>query len=139
MEAEVPCGGQVFDDRFLENLVLILFGALFPFAVAEAFHVMVAADENLLHVLAVQAFVVGKDLVPTVGEIFQFGKEAAVGDVARDEHGVHVLLLEPLDGLLPCLDVVRDGDMDVRNDAEAEFRRLAVIAIGGEKFHAAKW
>ena len=110
-------------------MYLVFFGTLLPFAVAEAFHVMVAADENLLHMFAVQAFIVGEDFIPTVGEIFQFRKEAAVGDVARDKHGINILFFEPLNSLLPCLDVVCDGDMDVRNDTEAEFWRLPVVAI----------
>ena len=70
MEAEVPCGLAVFHDRLLVGLVAFLLVAI---DVAEAFVVVVAADEDLFDMPSVGSFVVREDLIPSGCKILKRG------------------------------------------------------------------
>ena len=124
MEAEIPCGLDILLNGLLEACVAIFFG---PRAIRPAIHVVVAADENLLDMAAVQrAFVVRKHFVPHVGEVLQLLDEAPVRDVARDEHGVDLLLVIPFQRLLPCVRALGiQIDMHVADGTEPQQRLLA--------------
>ena len=124
METQIPCGLRIFVDRLLITGVAIFFG---PRAIRPADDVVVAADENLLDMAAIQlAFVVRKNFVPDIREILQLLDEAPIRDIARDEHGVDLLLVIPFQRLLPCVCALGiQIDMHIADGTEPQQRLLA--------------
>ena len=99
-------------------------------AVAEALVVVVAVDEEALHVATVRRLVVREHLEPGVRHVLELVDEPLVGDVAHDHHGVHALRAEPFErvdeggGVVALVEAVARGGeahVDVAHHAEREF------------------
>ena len=123
VEHALPALGHVQREDVVAVLLLrdaeLLRGTIVP-----AVDVVVARHEDLLDVLAVGTLVAGEHAPPRFAHAAQLRVEPAVGHVAGDQHGVHLLVAEISQGLLE--DVARAlpaRDVDVGEDAEPEPRR----------------
>ena len=103
-------------------------------ASAPRVNVVVAHGNHKLHLAPVGSTTAGEHFVPDGGELLQFVNKPRVRNVARTQHRVHVLRVEPAQRLLELLfRVWLAADVDVANDAERQTRRLAHLPEHAER------
>ena len=85
-----------------------------------ALHVVVAVDEELNCLFAVDAFIVRKDLEPSIRHHLQLGKKSLVGHVAGNDDAVHLQTTEVFQGVDERLGCVCTTQMYVAHNADYE-------------------
>ena len=91
--------------------------------VGEAVHVVVAGEEEARHRAAVRAPVAGEHLEPGGRDGLELRQLVPGGEVAGDEHGVHLAPVEVAQGLLEPVGVRKRRDVDVRKYPDAQIGR----------------
>ena len=120
LEASLPCGRGLPSDALC--LCRLSTHAADGSAPGVALHVVVAIDEELNRLLAVESFVVRKDLEPSICHDLQLRQESLIGHVAGDDDTIHLQTAEILEGVDECRGCVGSTEMDVADDADYEVR-----------------
>ena len=81
---------------------------------------MIAIDEERLRPFAVDAFVLRKDLEPSIGHHLQLRKKSLVGHIASDDDAVHLMLAEVFEGMDERSVCIGSTQMNITHDADDE-------------------
>ena len=111
VEELLPDALAVADERLFRGLLVnrkLNLRELGPM-VEISVYIVVAGDEKLLDMTAVGALVVREHLVPDVCDALKLAYEPLEAEVARDNHAVHLLRIEPLERLAEVRALVHRG------------------------------
>lgn len=128
----LPVGGAVVHDGFgrLHMLALRLGNESKP--VGLAFNVVIAVDEESLHVFAVGQTVLGKHTEPRVSDELHLSRKSVVSHVTGYQHGINASVSKIAKRLREDFLITRHLYVDVAEHAEGEFGR-SHLAYGFRK------
>ena len=79
---------------------------------------MVAVDEELFGVFAIQPLIVGEDSEPGIGHPVQLRQQSVVGHIACYYHAIHTLGAEVFEGMHEGIHRTVPRDMDITKNTD---------------------